>query len=47
MDPPIYASKDLAAIIMKACAPTPEKRFRDPEKMLKELEYCKEMEKSE
>lgn len=42
-NPPIYATQDIATIIMTACAPTPEKRFADPEEMLGKLLNCKEI----
>ncbi len=46
-DPPIYAGKDIISVIMKACASSPEKRFKDPDEMLCELESCKEISKKE
>jgi serine/threonine protein kinase len=46
-NPPIYAGKDIATIIMKACAISPEKRYLDPEEMLMELQSCKEIPKKE
>ena len=41
-DPPIYAGKEIATIIMTACAASPEKRFKDPAEMLSALLSCNE-----
>ena len=38
MPAPAAASREFAHIILKACAYHPEKRYQDPEEMLKELE---------
>ena len=43
IDPPIYAGKDIASVIMKACASAPEKRFSGPSEMLNEVINCKEI----
>ncbi len=42
-NPPIYAGKEIATIIMSACAPTPEKRHKSPKELLSALKDCKEM----
>ena len=39
MPTPLYADYELSAIILKACAPSPESRFQSPEELKQALTY--------